>query len=131
MIMPDMLASSIPDAFAKAGFKVQLAESGIFALTLLERDRPDLIVCADFVGDMRGREMFDIVRSDSSLAEIAFILLDGTEGIPDSKKDLELSWMASAGDVVRSAKDLLEMSRVVATPQKPAPEKLNAPACGS
>jgi CheY-like chemotaxis protein len=93
---------------------------------MLERDRPDLIVCADFIGDMRGREMFDIVRSDPSLAEIAFILLDGTEGIPDSKKDLELSWMSTASDVVRSARDLLALSNVATPSQKPAAEKLTA-----
>ncbi len=130
MIMPDMLASTVPDAFAKAGFKVQLSESGVFALTMLERDRPDVIVCADHLGDMSGREMHEIVRSDASLNEVLFILLDGAadEKIPDSKNDLELSWMASASDIVRSAKDLLELSNpvvplVVST--KPVAEKLN------
>lgn len=132
MIMPDMLASTIPDAFAKAGFKVQLAESGIFALTMLERDKPDVIVCVDYLGDMRGREMYDIVRSDSTLDEILFILLDGTgeEKIPDSKRDLEISWMASATEVVRSARDLLAMSRdTVPAPSssRPLAEKLSAP----
>jgi CheY-like chemotaxis protein len=126
MIMPDMLSSSVADAFAKAGFKVQLAESGVFALTMLERDKPDFIVCGDHLGDMSGREMYEIVRSDVAMSEVLFILLDGSaeEKIPDSKKDLELSWMTSPGDIVRSARDLLGMS-MTPTSTKPVADKLS------
>jgi CheY-like chemotaxis protein len=130
MIMPDMLASTVPDAFAKAGFKVQLSESGVFALTMLERDKPEVIVCADHLGDMSGREMHEIVRSDASLNEVLFILLDGAaeEKLLDSNKDLELSWMTSAGDIVRNAKDLLSLSmnttHSAQVSSKPAAEKL-------
>jgi CheY-like chemotaxis protein len=125
MIMPDMLASTVPDAFAKAGFKVQLAECGVFALTMLERDTPNLIVCGDHLGDMSGREMYEIVRSDPAFATVLFILLDGSaeEKIVDTKVDLELSWMTSPGDIVRSARDLLGMSMSPVS-SKPAAEKL-------
>ncbi len=131
MIFPGMLASSIPDAFSKAGFKVELAETGIFALTMLERDKPDVIVSADYLGDMTGREMYEIVRSDAALNQVFFVLLDGAAetSIPDSTTDLELSWMSTPNEVVRAVKDLLEMSKLKpsASPTKPVAEKLSAP----
>jgi CheY-like chemotaxis protein len=128
MIMPDMLASTIPDAFAKAGFKVQLSESGVFALTMLERDKPDVIVCVDNLGDMRGREMHEIVRSDAALSEVLFVLLDGSaeQKILETAKDIELSWMSSASDVVRCVKDLVQPEMPAPVAAKPVAEKLSS-----
>jgi CheY-like chemotaxis protein len=109
MVMPSMLLSSVPDAFAKAGFQIHLAENATFALTMLERDQPNLIVSSDQLDDMTGRDLYEIIRSDPALANITFILLDGSAQarIPDSPKDLELSWMTSTTEIVKAAKDLL------------------------
>jgi CheY-like chemotaxis protein len=112
MVMPSMLLSSVPDAFAKAGFQIHLAENATFALTMLEREQPDLIVSSDQLGDMTGRDLYEIVRSDPAMNTITFILLDGTvqHKIPDSPKDLELSWMTTTSEIVKAAKDLLGMT---------------------
>jgi CheY-like chemotaxis protein len=131
MVMPSMLLSSVPDAFAKAGFKIHLAENATFALTMLERDQPDLIVSSDELGDMSGRDLHEIVRSDPAMNSVTFILLDGTpqQKITDSAKDLELSWMTSASEIVKAAKDLLGLtsaSATVASPIVPA-ATINAP----
>jgi CheY-like chemotaxis protein len=122
MVMPSMLLSSVPDAFAKAGFQIHLAENATFALTMLERDKPDLIVSSDQLDDMSGRDLFEIVRSDPALNTVTFILLDGTpqHKIADSPKDLELSWMTSATDIVKAAKDLLGMDSVPLLSTPPA-----------
>jgi CheY-like chemotaxis protein len=122
MVMPSMLLSSVADAFAKAGFQIHLAENATFALTMLERDQPDLIVSSDQLDDMSGRDLFEIVRSDPVLNDVTFILLDGTphQKIADSPKDLELSWMTSASDVVKAAKDLLGMTGAVSLGMTPA-----------
>jgi CheY-like chemotaxis protein len=112
MVMPSMLLSNVPDTFAKAGFQIHLAENATFALTMLERDQPDLIVSSDQLGDMSGRDLWEIIRSDPAMNGITFILLDGStpSKIPDSPKDLELSWMATASDIAKAAKDLLGMN---------------------
>jgi CheY-like chemotaxis protein len=112
MVMPSMLLSSVPDAFAKAGFQIHLAENATFALTMLERDQPDLIVSSDQLDDMTGRDLYEIIRSDPAMANITFILLDGSAPtkIPDSPKDLELSWMTTTTEIVKAAKDLLRMN---------------------
>jgi CheY-like chemotaxis protein len=137
MVMPSMLLSSVPDAFAKAGFKIHLAENATFALTMLERDQPDLIVSSDELGDMSGRDLHEIVRSDPAMNSVTFILLDGTpqQKITDSAKDLELSWMTSASEIVKAAKDLLGLTSLggvtstAATPSSPAvpAATINAP----
>jgi CheY-like chemotaxis protein len=125
MVMPSMLLSSVPDAFAKAGFQIHLAENATFALTMLERDQPDIIVSSDQLGDMTGRDLFEIVRSDPSMNNITFILLDGTvqHKISDSPKDLELSWMTPTAEIVKSARDLLGMNHASTPPSSrpPAP----------
>jgi CheY-like chemotaxis protein len=112
MVMPSMLLSNVPDTFAKAGFQIHLAENATFALTMLERDQPDVIVSSDQLGDMSGRDLWEIVRSDPAMSNLIFILLDGSVAgkIPDSAKDLELSWMATASDIAKAAKDLLGMN---------------------
>jgi CheY-like chemotaxis protein len=112
MVMPSMLLSNVPDTFAKAGFQIHLAENATFALTMLERDQPDVIVSSDQLGDMSGRDLWEIVRSDPAMNSITFILLDGStpSRIPDSPKDVELSWMSTASDIAKAAKDLLGMN---------------------
>jgi CheY-like chemotaxis protein len=112
MVMPSMLLSNVPDTFAKAGFQIHLAENATFALTMLERDQPDVIVSSDQLGDMSGRDLWEIVRSDPAMNNLIFILLDGStpSKIPDSTKDLELSWMATASDIAKAARDLLGMN---------------------
>jgi CheY-like chemotaxis protein len=130
MVMPSMLLSSVPDAFAKAGFQIHLAENATFALTMLERDQPDIIVSSDQLGDMTGRDLFEIVRSDPSMNNITFILLDGTvqNKIPDSPKDLELSWMTTTAEIVKAARDLLGMNIAAPASSKPPASSLTSKA---
>jgi CheY-like chemotaxis protein len=131
MVMPSMLLSSVPDAFAKAGFQIHLAENATFALTMLERDQPDLIVSSDQLGDMTGRDLYEIVRSDPTMNTITFILLDGTaqHKISDSPKDLELSWMTTTGEIVKAARDLLGMNNIaLPTNNKPPATSLTSKA---
>lgn len=68
-------AATLARAANACGAVVSLAESGMHALTRLERGRPDLIVCDEALPDMRGADLLEIVRSDSAGAELAVILL--------------------------------------------------------
>jgi CheY-like chemotaxis protein len=62
-------------ALAMAGHDVTVAPSGGFALTMLERARPDVIVSWLQVEDMYAHELCAIVRSDPMTRAIPFILL--------------------------------------------------------
>jgi CheY-like chemotaxis protein len=64
-------------ALTKVGHDVTLAPSGAFALTMLERARPDVIVSWLQVEDMYAYELCAIVRADPMTRAIPFILLTG------------------------------------------------------
>jgi CheY-like chemotaxis protein len=63
------------DELTRAGLYTQHAPSGLYALTMLERERPDLIVSCEDLGDMTGHELLEIVREDGSTTDTVFVLL--------------------------------------------------------
>jgi len=74
-----------PDRTALAAMQAALGETGIndvlavtsgsFALTMLERNRPDLIVSRVGVPDIDGYELCAIVRKDPLMTGVLFLLL--------------------------------------------------------
>jgi CheY-like chemotaxis protein len=64
-------------ALTTAAYQVTSAASASFALTTLERDRPDLIVSGNRTEDMDGVEFCSIIRSDPATHDIPFLLLSG------------------------------------------------------
>ena len=64
-------------ALTTAAYHVTSAASASFALTTLERDRPDLIVSGNRTEDMDGVEFCSIIRSDPTTHDIPFLLMSG------------------------------------------------------
>lgn len=60
-----------------AAYHVTAATSASFALTTLERDRPDLIVSGGHTEDLDGVEFCSIIRSNPITHDIPFLLLSG------------------------------------------------------
>jgi CheY-like chemotaxis protein len=77
LIDPDRTAlAALQAALGQAGFSDVLAvTSGSFALTMLERNRPDLIVSRVGVPDIDGYELCSIVRKDPLMTGVLFLLL--------------------------------------------------------
>jgi len=77
LIDPDRTAlAAMQAALAQGGFSDVLAvTSGSFALTMLERNRPDLIVSRVGVPDIDGYELCSIVRKDPLMTGVLFLLL--------------------------------------------------------
>ncbi|MEM6794445.1 MAG: response regulator receiver protein, partial [Acidobacteriota bacterium] len=48
----------------RSAARVQVASGGLFALTLLERERPDAVLTRAHVGDMSGAELCGLVKKD-------------------------------------------------------------------
>jgi len=69
--------SVLKTALTTAAYHVTSATSASFALTTLERDRPDLIVSGNRTEDMDGVEFCSIIRSDPATHDIPFLLLSG------------------------------------------------------
>lgn len=68
---------ALREALTTAAYNVTSATSASFALTTLERDRPDLIVSGSRTDDMDGVEFCSIIRSDPTTHDIPFLLLSG------------------------------------------------------
>jgi CheY-like chemotaxis protein len=68
-------AAGVVDALVEAGAMATVAPSASFALTMLEWDRPDVIVSRAQAGDMDGPEFCGMVRADPSAAGVRFVLI--------------------------------------------------------
>ena len=95
----------LQEALAGAGYEVLLAPTGSFALTMLERERPDLIVSQAHIQDMDGFELCAIVRSDPATADTLFLVLaQWGAGIPNAaaraRADMVLLGNPAAASVV-------------------------------
>lgn len=110
-------------ALTHAAYHVTSATSASFALTTLERDRPDLIVSGNRTEDMDGVEFCSIVRSDPATHDIPFLLLSGPKrptpwAVAQAGVDMLL-----AGDFVVSAvlDRIAKLLRNVALKAQPSP----------
>jgi CheY-like chemotaxis protein len=71
---------ALQKALTAAGYEVSVALSGSFALTMLEWDRPDVIVSLTENQDMDGYELCSIIRADPATKDLPFLLLTGASG---------------------------------------------------
>lgn len=68
-------AAGVVEAFATSDAESTVAPSGSFALTMLEYNRQDVIVSRGQLGDMDGRELCALVRTDPSTKGVRFVLV--------------------------------------------------------
>jgi CheY-like chemotaxis protein len=68
---------ALEKALIEAGYDVAVAASGSLAVTMLEWERPDLVVSCASVGDMDAYELFGLVRKDPTTMDTPFLLLAG------------------------------------------------------
>ncbi len=83
------------------GIEVRRAESGLHALTQLERGLPDAVVCEAQLEDMSGLELLDIVRSDDQLRQVVFLLLNGQENASFGPYDAAIAGDATPAEIVQ------------------------------
>lgn len=121
--------TALERALGEAGFTdVAAVLSGSFALTMLERDRPDLIVSHASIPDIDGYELCSIVRSDPALGGVLFLLLAGAgaelpEGALKAGPDRLLVGEFTHDTIIGEVKSLLSAAAPVAAP---APEPSRA-----
>jgi CheY-like chemotaxis protein len=73
-------ATALHMALGRAGHRVTAVGTGLFALTMVERDRPDIIISPTNVSDIDGYELCSIIRSDPATHNVPFLLLAGPDG---------------------------------------------------
>ena len=73
--MPSKVGGPFKRHFEDDGFICTLAESGLYALTMLEHHTPDIMVSVDQLEDMEGFDLLGIMHSDETFKSIPFVLL--------------------------------------------------------
>ena len=129
LIDPDRTAlAALQAALGQAGFSDVLAvTSGSFALTMLERNRPDLIVSRVGVPDIDGWELCSIVRKDPLMTGVLFLLLaspgDEAAATLEDKPDQTLAGDLPLTAIVSEVGTLLGRGQAapVPTPEPIAP----------
>ena len=116
-------------ALMTAAYHVTSATSASFALTTLERDRPDLIVSGNRTEDMDGVEFCSIIRSDPATHDIPFLLLSGpTRPTPWAVAQAGVDMLVAGDFVVSTVLDriskLLRHVAPQAEPGQPPPAPL-------
>lgn len=113
-------------ALTTASYHVTSATSASFALTTLERDRPDLIVSGNRTEDMDGVEFCSIIRSDPTTHDIPFLLLSGpTRPTPWAVAQAGVDMLVAGDFVVSTVLDRIsKLMRHVAPQAEPGPPPL-------
>jgi len=135
LIDPDRNALGVLQAaLGQAGFKETAAvTSGSFALTMLERNRPDLIVSRVRVPDIDGYELCSIVRKDPSMKGVLFLLLaspgdDAPPAMLEEKPDQMLAGDLPMATIVSEAARLLQGTPAPVPRPQPGPPARPQPA---
>jgi len=122
-------------ALTTAAYHVSSATSASFALTTLERDRPDLIVSGNRTEDMEGVEFCSVIRSDPTTHDIPFLLLSGpTRPTPWAVAQAGVDMLVAGDFVVSTVLDRIsKLLRHVAPqaepglPPPPLPPRVTVP----
>jgi CheY-like chemotaxis protein len=117
---------ALQKALTAAGYEVAVALSGSFALTMLEWDRPDVIVSLTENQDMDGYELCSIIRADPATKDLPFLLLTGPAGpIPGAAARVGVSRVIAGRfnveTLVAQVGDLLAAKRATPAPPPAAP----------
>ena len=123
-----LLADSDPDRAARlaaalgpAGHEVTLARTGAYALTMLERGRPDLLVTRDRLDDMDVAELTAVVRGDPATRQIPLVLLKGGAALDVPDVDLVLDGENRIGVFLMGIENVLAVHRRPEPPPPPPP----------
>jgi len=117
-----LLADSDPDRAARlaaalgpAGHEVTVARTGAYALTMLERGRPDLLVTRDRLDDMDVVELTAVVRGDPATRRIPLVLLKGGTVVDVPDVDLVLDGENRIGVFLVGIENVLAVHRRAAS----------------
>lgn len=75
LIMPDDMVKKYRRRFLKEGFICKAVDSGFYALTMLEREKPSLIIATEDIEDLEIYDLLEIIDSDPDLSETHIIVL--------------------------------------------------------
>lgn len=101
--------------------ELEVVGGALYALTSLERQGADLVVSAETLEDMGGRDLFELVCDDEALRQVPFVLLTGSfaDIVPLPQHAL-LGAHAAPAEVLAAAFTLLVAAGKLAEPPRHA-----------
>lgn len=100
--------TALKSVFSKL-YKVLAVNSGITALKLLEKQRPDLILLDIEMPEMNGREVLKVLKENSELSDIPVIFLTANQ---DEESEAE-AFLLGAEDFLRKPmNEVIGLARV-------------------
>src|SRR5262245_12841606 len=129
----DMMRTTELQRAMTGGAEVTVAASGAFALTMLERNRHDVVVSRARIDDMEGHELCAILKSDPNIRDVRFVLIAGDDEVTAAQTttagvDLVLPPSLDAGAVLPLVTRLIQddVGPASAAPE-PVAEAIPAP----
>lgn len=109
LVMSDSLRTrELQQALRYANLNCNLVSNGgLFALTLLEREAPAVLVCAGDLGDMSGHDLYEIIRADGLHDELISITLDAPISDMINQYNVQLECDIPVPQIVRLISKLL------------------------
>ncbi len=99
----------LEQALLKLEVRLNIADDGLFALTVLERQPADVVISDAELGDMSGQDLYEMIREDATLAKTSFILLSGVNAqLLGRGHDIQIPQNISAEDAVSFVQGLLK-----------------------
>ena len=122
----DMMRTAELKLALTGGAEVTVASSASFALTMLERNRHDVVVSRARIDDMGGHELCAILKSDPNTRDVRFVLVAGDDEVTAAQTtaaevDLVLPPSLDAGAVLPLVTRLIQ-GDVGPAPALAAPE---------
>lgn len=90
------------------GHAVSVAPGSFYALTLLERNRPDVLIAWPDPGDMTAAELCAIVREDPAMAGVRLMIARPDARVVDAPADVPVVTPALSGGLARALARAIE-----------------------
>ena len=109
------LSALSADHYGTLGFSVEVAGDGKAALAMMEKRRPDLVLCDRRMPELSGSELLEIIRSrDAEWQKIVFVFVTGLTDHRDRFAMLDLHPDGYLCKPVNFERDDAELARFMA-----------------
>ncbi len=117
--MPEDMVKKYRRRFLQEGFICKAVDSGFYALTMLEREKPNLIIATEDIEDLEIYDLLEIIDSDPDLSETHIIVLSENLDSHSNKRCMTLSRNSDFEAVLATAYQLLNVRVEVAADNIP------------
>lgn len=108
----DQRRRALAEALGRLGATVKAASDALYALTFLERSRPDVLVLAPSVTGMDAVEVGRIVREDAATSEVPVVMISppADQPLPATLFDLIIDPSTPSAEIARTILQLTKAS---------------------